>query len=200
MDMISKLPPGLIETILCFLPIKEAARTSILSREWRYRWTKIPKLTFIGHKFHASTDVARRWGSEASLSETATMTERCKLFYAIYQVLLIHEGPIHEFTLSMATDDTCFEIDHIIFYLSRKRSVKKLTLDLSWYTPPSSLFSLHQLTYLYLCGCELDRLPSFIAFGSLTSLFLQEVEINEKALLHLLSHCPLLKILVIFYS
>nr|GEW90323.1 ARID DNA-binding domain-containing protein [Tanacetum cinerariifolium] len=50
--------PSIIEIILCFLPIQEAVRTSILSREWRYRWIKIPKLEFQEFKFHVSTDGA----------------------------------------------------------------------------------------------------------------------------------------------
>ncbi|KAI7742913.1 hypothetical protein M8C21_008718, partial [Ambrosia artemisiifolia] len=50
MDRISKLPLGIIETILCLLPIHEAVRTSILSKEWRYHWATIPKLVFIDDK------------------------------------------------------------------------------------------------------------------------------------------------------
>ncbi|KAM0058870.1 putative F-box-like domain superfamily protein [Helianthus debilis subsp. tardiflorus] len=46
LDIITRIPQAIIETILCLLPIEGAARTSILSKEWRYRWTKIPKLVF----------------------------------------------------------------------------------------------------------------------------------------------------------
>ncbi|KAM0042997.1 putative leucine-rich repeat domain superfamily, F-box-like domain superfamily [Helianthus debilis subsp. tardiflorus] len=46
LDIITTLPQPIIETILCLLPIIEAARTSILSRDWRYKWTTIPKLVF----------------------------------------------------------------------------------------------------------------------------------------------------------
>ncbi|KAK1416950.1 hypothetical protein QVD17_26070 [Tagetes erecta] len=35
-DRISTLPQTIIETILCLVSIKEAARTSILSTEWRF--------------------------------------------------------------------------------------------------------------------------------------------------------------------
>ncbi|GJU52055.1 F-box/FBD/LRR-repeat protein-like protein [Tanacetum coccineum] len=58
MDRISNVPPGVIEIILCLLPTQEAVRTSILSREWRYRWIKIPKLVFEEYKFQVSADGA----------------------------------------------------------------------------------------------------------------------------------------------
>lgn len=38
-DLINKLPDGIPVAILSKLPINEAARTSILSRKWRYLWT-----------------------------------------------------------------------------------------------------------------------------------------------------------------
>ncbi|MFS8033686.1 putative leucine-rich repeat domain superfamily [Helianthus anomalus] len=103
-------------------------------------------------------------------SERKMMTNRCKLFYAIYQVLLVHEGPINEFTLCMPVDGSCVEIDHIIRHLSKKKTVKILKLDFNGsYRLPVSLFSFHQLTELYLNGCVLDHQPSSIGFGSLTS-------------------------------
>ncbi|GKB37186.1 F-box/FBD/LRR-repeat protein-like protein, partial [Tanacetum coccineum] len=57
-DRIRNVPPSIIETILCLLPIQEAARTSILSRDWRYHWIKIPKLAFIEKMFQVSTNDA----------------------------------------------------------------------------------------------------------------------------------------------
>jgi len=38
-DLINQLPEGIPVTILSKLPITDAARTSILSRKWRYLWT-----------------------------------------------------------------------------------------------------------------------------------------------------------------
>ncbi|GKD04827.1 F-box/FBD/LRR-repeat protein-like protein [Tanacetum coccineum] len=55
MDRLSNLPSGIIELILCRVPIQEAGRTSILSKEWRYRWTRIPNLVFIEDTFQVST-------------------------------------------------------------------------------------------------------------------------------------------------
>lgn len=38
-DLINQLPNGIPGAILSKLPINEAAKTSILSRKWRYMWT-----------------------------------------------------------------------------------------------------------------------------------------------------------------
>ncbi|KAM0045035.1 putative FBD domain, leucine-rich repeat domain superfamily [Helianthus debilis subsp. tardiflorus] len=62
---------------------------------------------------------------------------------------------------------------------------------------PLSFFSLHQLTDLYLCDCDLEHQPPSTVFGSLTTLNLYEIGTSEKALLRLLSSCPLLKRLTI---
>nr|GEW11752.1 hypothetical protein [Tanacetum cinerariifolium] len=47
-----------------------------------------------------------------TLGERIRMFKRRKLFYAINQVLSMHEGPIHEFTISMELDAYCDKIDH----------------------------------------------------------------------------------------
>nr|GEY36293.1 hypothetical protein [Tanacetum cinerariifolium] len=154
-DIISSLPPIIKETNLCLLPIQEAVRTSVLSKEWRYSWTKIPKLVFDDRKFRISTELNRSSVMEQTfhnLSERKTMSDKGKFFYAIYQVLLLHQGPILEFTLSMhGANYGCVEIDQMITHLSRKNTVTKLMLDLNnSYRLPLSIFSLQQLTDLTL--------------------------------------------------
>ncbi|KAM0045026.1 putative FBD domain, leucine-rich repeat domain superfamily, F-box-like domain superfamily [Helianthus debilis subsp. tardiflorus] len=172
MDRISKLPLGIIETILCLLPIQEAARTSILSKEWRYHWTKIPNLVFIEKNFQVSTD--RTDGAELSLynkpSKRRKMSKKSKFIDAIYQVLLIHEGPIHEFTLDMQVDDSGVEIDHILLHLSKKKTLKMLNLDIIG------------------DGYE----------GCLTTLYLNGLSTYDTTLLRLLSSCPVLKRLMLY--
>ncbi|MFS7980447.1 putative F-box-like domain superfamily protein [Helianthus anomalus] len=127
LDIITTLLQIIIETILCFLPIEEATRTSILSREWRYKWTTIPMLVFLEDSVKEPNE-ERRLSSQKQMSDLECVRRykdmRCKLFYAIYQVLLLHQGPIQEFTLmTMNAPDTCFEIDQIILHLSRNHTV-----------------------------------------------------------------------------
>ncbi|KAI3826420.1 hypothetical protein L1987_00468 [Smallanthus sonchifolius] len=97
----------------------------------------------------------------------------------------------------MRTDKTCVEIDHIISYLSRNNTVKKLTLNIGEYRLPLSLFLFDHLTDLYLISCDLDHQPPFNGFYSLTNLFIEFVTTTKSTLLHLLSNCPLLKSLTV---
>ncbi|KAI3686560.1 hypothetical protein L1987_80239 [Smallanthus sonchifolius] len=199
-DLITTLPQAITETILCLLPIEEAARTSILSREWRYKWTKIPKLFFCQYTVKRPSGQPDDWWKHVSALEYARRKRymRCKLFYAIHQVLLLRQDPIHEFTLSMDANKTDFEIDQIILHLSRNHTVKKLAFyfyDLSTYSLPLSFFSLHHLTDLDLEYCCFNHKPIFIGFGSLTRLSLNFISISRETLLHLLSNCPSLKTL-----
>ncbi|CAH9131223.1 unnamed protein product [Cuscuta epithymum] len=43
-DIISNLHESLKQSILMCLPLKDAARTSVLSRKWKYSWTTLPHL------------------------------------------------------------------------------------------------------------------------------------------------------------
>lgn len=43
-DRISNLPENATQKILECLPLRDAVRTSILSRHWRNKWTSIPQL------------------------------------------------------------------------------------------------------------------------------------------------------------
>ncbi|KAF5821373.1 putative F-box domain, FBD domain, leucine-rich repeat domain superfamily [Helianthus annuus] len=152
LDRVSTLPQPILETILCHLSTKEAARTSILSREWRYKWTTIPKLEFtlLSNKEEKQSDIA-------STTKNMDMND-------LHQILLLRQGPIHELTLDMEhywEHYNCFEFDQVILLLSGNHTVKKLTLsgvrseDIC-YKLPISVFSLHHLTDLYLCTSCLD--------------------------------------------
>ncbi|KAK9052108.1 hypothetical protein SSX86_028736 [Deinandra increscens subsp. villosa] len=203
LDIITTLPQTIIETILCLLEIEEAARTSILSREWRYKWTKIPKLELIETLVLPMPTKKTKLPDYEYTDKIATarkyMYWRCKFFYIIHQILLLRQGPIHEFTLVLNAGDACLEIDQIILHLSRNHTVKIMELNFMnescSYGIPFSIFSFHHLTDLQLDYCDFNHKPIFNGFGSLTRLSLKYVTISRESLLHLLSNCPSLKTL-----
>ncbi|KAJ0639566.1 putative F-box domain, leucine-rich repeat domain superfamily, F-box-like domain superfamily [Helianthus annuus] len=164
-DRISTLPQPILETILSLLPTEDAARTSILSREWRYKWTNIPNLRF---ELHART---------SELTPDIESEMKYMDMYDVYRVLLLHQGPIHQLTLVLALDGRDDSEDDV------------------WYKLPESVFTLHHLTDLYLSTFDIDHPSVFNGFGGLRNLDLSYVTISTQTLLHVLSNCPSLKTL-----
>ncbi|CAH1416820.1 unnamed protein product [Lactuca virosa] len=184
-DIISKLPLNTIDKILTLMPIRDAVRTSILSRKWRYRWTKIPVLVFDDKLVNGS--YRRR------------QLKRYKLINSIFLVLLLHKGPILDFSISIGDRETVNELDQIILHLSRSNNSKKFNFKLCLaerfeiYKIPSSFFSLQGLEHLDLTYCAFELPSIFHGFIFLKSLRFRNVEIAAKMLQKLLTRCPLLE-------
>ncbi|KAJ0823182.1 putative F-box domain, leucine-rich repeat domain superfamily, F-box-like domain superfamily [Helianthus annuus] len=45
-DVISSMPEDVVTHILDRLPVQDAVKTSILSRNWRFKWTMLSQLVF----------------------------------------------------------------------------------------------------------------------------------------------------------
>ncbi|KAM7487562.1 hypothetical protein LguiB_025046 [Lonicera macranthoides] len=180
-DMISNLPENLIETILTHLPTRDAVRTSILSRKWRYRWTNLPKLVF-------DNTLLCQEPRGNQLSPTK------EILFTIYKIILLHNRPILEFSLTISELEPCSEVDLLVLFLSRN-GVEKLTLYF-WkdeYKLPLSLFSCLRLTHLDLAYCLFKPPPTFNGFSCLTSLEFDEVSFDAKTFGSFISSCPLLE-------
>ncbi|KAF3615858.1 putative F-box/FBD/LRR-repeat protein-like isoform X1 [Capsicum annuum] len=181
--VLSNLPDNVIDVILMCLPCKDAVRTSILSKKWRYRWCRLTELTLD----------SSIWKGQDLLNPTIKFTK------VIYQLLSLHEGPITKFTLNMAfLEKTCPTIDKVIYFLSRNQ-IQDLVLIFPWherYKLPSSFFKCLQLRHLILNHCSIHPPSVFQGFARLTSLVLYEVLISSELLESLISHCPLLEQLV----
>ncbi|KAI3878017.1 hypothetical protein MKW98_008294, partial [Papaver atlanticum] len=56
-DRISDLPEYIITHILSSLPIKRMVSTSVLSTQWRNRWTSVPVIDFhsLGSRYAADS-------------------------------------------------------------------------------------------------------------------------------------------------
>ncbi|XP_030553682.2 F-box/FBD/LRR-repeat protein At1g13570-like [Rhodamnia argentea] len=181
-DVISNLPGYIMDQILSGLPIKEAVRTSILSRKWRYKWSSLPVLVF-----------------DEQCTEDSFSQPHQNLVKIIDKVLLLHIGPIQKFKLSHKEFCATSDIDHWILRLSRA-SVEEIVLDIwngQFYKIPTSLFNCQDLIHLELYGC-LVKIPStFEGFKNLESLDLQFIELSPDGLEALISSCPLLKHLIL---
>ncbi|KAL7260876.1 hypothetical protein ACSBR1_006529 [Camellia fascicularis] len=169
-DIISNLPESVKETILACLPMQDAVRTSVLSRKWRYTWTKLPQLVF----------------DDTFCSDLFSKTKD-KLMTIICQVLLFHHGPIPKFTLSLSGLKSCSEFDQLILLVS-KRGIQELNLNIQNGEPyklPSSLFSCLQLKILTLHSCMFKSPPEFKGFSRLLELELYEFNVDAKKTLEM---------------
>ncbi|CAI0458413.1 unnamed protein product [Linum tenue] len=182
LDRISNVPANAIEQILTLLPIKDAARTSILSRNWRHHWRSIPQLVFDG--------------SFAPHPNTGPyLPDEKKVLVDIYEALLVHDGRVTKFELSIpGFSEDCQQIYKLIPHLASK-GVQELALRFSvgQIKLPSSLFTACHLTVLKLQHCSVGAPSSFVGFRKLVILELKHVIMPEDFLQNLLPVCPLLE-------
>ncbi|KAH0681695.1 hypothetical protein KY289_019447 [Solanum tuberosum] len=163
-DRFSALPRNLVDDILRLLPVHDAARTSILSKNWRYIWAAHPNL-MLDKTFCSKLAVK----SQSVLKETIDM------------ILLQHIGDIVKFDLDVSGVQLCSyaDIDRWMLYVTRY-GVKELTLNMSknissTYKVPSYIFDCRTLTQLKLFKCIFKLPNSFLGFQTLTLLQLKEV-------------------------
>ncbi|XP_052209110.1 F-box/FBD/LRR-repeat protein At1g13570-like [Diospyros lotus] len=177
-DRISYLPSNVIEKILTCMPIDDSVRTSVLSKKWRYTWVTLPELVF-----------------DDAFYRKLRITSTNELLLIIYQVLLLHRGPILKFKLHLSEWNRICAIDRLINFVSNN-GVQDFILHIFRYVHyelPSSVFSCLQLEHLELHLCSFVPPPGFKGFSKLLSLELHDVIINSGVLSGLISNCPLLK-------
>ncbi|KAM0003278.1 putative F-box domain, leucine-rich repeat domain superfamily, F-box-like domain superfamily [Helianthus debilis subsp. tardiflorus] len=182
MDRISNLPPSIIQKILTLMPMRDAFRTSILSPNWRCHCRNISKLSFHKHLL-----LHKRF---------ALSKKRTFLHDLVYPVLLLHQGPILEFSLCLDEIDSCWEIDQIILHLSRNYALKEFQLWISSgdkYKLLPAFFNLQHLTALKLQNCAFQPPVTFKGFERLVILHFYYVSITAEVFLRFISNCPLLK-------
>ncbi|KAM0047820.1 putative F-box domain, leucine-rich repeat domain superfamily, F-box-like domain superfamily [Helianthus debilis subsp. tardiflorus] len=181
-DFISDMPDIVITNILDRLPLQDAVRTGVLSRNWRFKWTMLSQLVFDDDFFKY-------------LSKTQGKNNHVRI---ISRIILHHlRGSITKFVLFL-DDVLVLDAKHIrrwIRFLSRK-GIKDLTinnLDVTLLNLPTHLFSCLELEHLKLYNCYFNPPPTFHGFPNLLSLDLF-VEIEEDFELgKFLTGCPLLE-------
>ncbi|KAL6012599.1 hypothetical protein ACLOJK_003088 [Asimina triloba] len=178
-DRLSNLPPNVLDAILVLLPIRDAVRTSILSRTWRYRWTSISQLVF-----------NKKCAPPPSCHPHVDCLQPADV---VNRVLLCHKGPVHRFQCSQYLPASPY-IDMWIVFLSNHR-IKEFILHClgdDRYKVLSHLFTCQDLRHLELTNCIVQPPPTSCCLASLTTLVLRSIAITSVALENLLSTSKLL--------
>ncbi|XP_074274748.1 F-box/FBD/LRR-repeat protein At1g13570-like [Silene latifolia] len=182
-DYFSNAPDIVIDKILESMPIRMAARTSVLSKQWRHAWLSLEKLNFDAGFWAVTKDnsnVDWRKGSQI-----------------ISGILLCHSGPVHEFDLNLPCE-ACMTYRHWISFLSkngvRKIVIRNCYLKMAITTP---IFWCSELVHLELSAFNLNPPPTdFIGFPNLKHLVLAEVKfITQSSFSSLIGNCRMLETL-----
>ncbi|KAI3923257.1 hypothetical protein MKW92_009044, partial [Papaver armeniacum] len=167
MDRISNLPESLLHHIICFLEIKDGARTSVLSKRWNSVWTSIPTLRFHRPVSH-------------SLPPSSAETDKFMDFV---------DGTLHRHNSSNIQNFFLFWREHLTetrvhSWISTviRGNVKVLGLYLTQTQPlfiPISLFTCQSLTSLELGAQHNVTLPKYISLPRLKRLKLYKLIFSD---------------------
>ncbi|TMW80838.1 hypothetical protein EJD97_014583, partial [Solanum chilense] len=187
-DVLSNLPENVLDEILIRVPLRDAVRTSMLSKKWRYNWCRLPEFVLDQTLWDTTNE---------SIPFVTRFTD------IIYHLLVLHVGPITKFILSdIANLGNYSKIDSLLLLLSRN-GIQHLVLQFPKNKPyklPSSFFSCLQMRHLSLHYCSIQLLSTFKGFSELVSLELCEVTVSSEMLASLISHILLLEKLVLRIS
>ena len=173
-DLISLLPDEMLISILSFLTVEEACRTSVLSHRWKYLWP-----FFNGSLDFDDPDTM--W--DISDDKEITNWERDKFVTRVNHILNLHQAlTIDEFRVCFEfnTHSKC-DIDRWVDFAFSK-GVKRFELNFK----PTWLCLIEEC-YTF------PHVKRFRCIKSLTSLTLMYVHVTSELLEHLLSNCTLLE-------
>ncbi|KAL5731068.1 hypothetical protein ACHQM5_003829 [Ranunculus cassubicifolius] len=180
LDRISFLHESVRQNIIYFLPMEDAIRTSVLSKNWRFVCSSLPNLKFSDWRYR------NKECKNPGLGDFRDMVD---------QTLILHDqSDIHTFSISIVSASTpvsarnlnswiCFAVRHNVQHICLQpfhTIIEKL---------PMCLFTRNTLTVLHIEKIHL-HLPTTIAFPLLKSLSFYRVKFVDKNLTNrLLSSC-----------
>ncbi|KNA23806.1 hypothetical protein SOVF_021830 [Spinacia oleracea] len=185
-DRISSLPWNVLDIILGEVSIIEAARTSVLAKDWQYKWLSISNL----HVDYGATASALNKGN----------IEWEKFASIINRFLLHHSCTIRKFYLSAFCKPHYPDMYPWIQYLSTQEVEVLFLQELGpqqLFEVPSNLFSFKKLRRLYLGNCVLKLPSNFGGLISLREISFSNVLISDDDLHRMLRAYPLVEKLVL---
>ncbi|XXG79031.1 hypothetical protein AAC387_Pa09g0187 [Persea americana] len=192
-DFISNLPEDITSSILALVPLRDAVRTSILSKEWRYKWVSISDVVFNRDRLmkKSPSSYSYSYSSDDDDDESACA-------HVVDQVVSQLTGPISKFSCVFFSYLSSHHFDRWIGFLSKnhgngiKEFVFAIESKIEWYDVPQCVFHYPELCHLELLNCTLELPPTFKGFRNLSVLNL-EAKISKDDIECLISECPLLE-------
>ncbi|KAK4366854.1 hypothetical protein RND71_014734 [Anisodus tanguticus] len=194
-ERISALPRDVIHYILELFPVEVAARTSILSKKWRYVWSMLPVLV-LDSRFCKNLAVQSQYNNNNNNNPVKShnvVVQSLSFFkQTIDEILLHHLGDIVKFDLHVpaALLSSYADVDRWMLYVTRN-GVKKLTLDM----PDSNTYKLPScnLKTLHLEGITFEQTTKFCIINAPLLITLDVLDCDGTQYLNIVS--PLLELL-----
>ncbi|KAJ3687351.1 hypothetical protein LUZ61_016515 [Rhynchospora tenuis] len=174
-DRISILPDHVLHHILSFLPLKQAGRTSILSRRWRHVWASLKGLTFY-------KDELAKFGLESFINYVnAALPYRAKQDFHIFKTFLFSTSPT----------DLATSTRWITHAVNNDVRVLYLIIQGGNVILPRPVLTSQSLEELGLFSFPSVKIitPSIISLSRLRILSLQRMEINSAFFEKIISGC-----------
>ncbi|KAF9588240.1 hypothetical protein IFM89_008652 [Coptis chinensis] len=191
-DRISNLPDLIRSRIISFLPIKDAVRSTILSRRWGKICSTLSKLKFRQSDFPAKSG--------------ERIQRRFDFRNFVDRMLILHDGSdVETFSLCANVDGQVIKSHNVNvwFTFALQHNVKELSFSSKNLEKlPCSLFTCTTLTVLSLLHSPDLKWPTTIKLPALKSLELRSVNFdNENVINNLFSSfsCPVLEYLSVMH-
>ncbi|CDP07607.1 unnamed protein product [Coffea canephora] len=202
-DQISRLPDEILVYILSCLTLKEAARTSVLSKRWIDLWRSMACLDFDASKVLNKMFSISSWGRYADF----VRKERRKYVEWVDKVLLQSDKSLALDDLRVAFCLDNFYGDKIHKWLQHAfaRRVQRLELNVFADDDPASSQESYTFHYELFCLSSGQSQPGYseihhhaqIGFKSLRALSLKSLNVTGEVLEFFLINCPFLERLVV---
>ncbi|XP_020871658.1 putative FBD-associated F-box protein At5g56410 [Arabidopsis lyrata subsp. lyrata] len=192
----------LLVKILSFLPTKVAVSTSILSKQWKFLWMRVPKLEYDDISLYNRNMLSREGDS---ITDSLLLAKSLRMLLFIDKNLPLHSSPVIE-SLCLTFYTTLFQPEDIKLWVEIAVSRCAQELSVNFYPfkgkrnalLPSSLYTCKSLVTLKLRNNILVDVPHVFCLPSLKTLHLQHViYADEESLQRLLSNCSVLEDLVV---
>ncbi|KAJ4748250.1 F-box/FBD/LRR protein [Rhynchospora pubera] len=182
-DIMCNLPECIKHKILVYLPIKEAVRTSILSKDWRHTWTAIP-------------DLVIDCNIDPTFNQNNGDKEESMIEKLVNQLFSCHEGNLHKFRVS-GLKHRMFCTSSWMRILSQKH-ISELILEACpdhqyIYITVADIKLCLKLRVLVLSSCHFYLPTKFDGFKLLHTIEIRNCCLSDKGITDLVSFCPLLE-------
>ncbi|KAF8012093.1 hypothetical protein BT93_I0272 [Corymbia citriodora subsp. variegata] len=187
-DYISKLPDAIILHIFSFLTTKDAMKTSVLSKQWRYKWTANPHISF------SMSFCANRTKFRSFLAFMKAVRLRCT---AIKVKSFLFDAPYAPYLASSRQErtDTVGPTLDWWLHFAVKHNIEEVSMILrkdNEYALPQFVFRCTTLVSFHVSCCHISMMVA-VKWTSLKRLHIDHAELKDDAMMRILSGCPVLE-------